>query len=508
MALGIRGISDVAEAGRSPAATTYTATDEATGRRVVVKVLHREATPEVRARFDYDQARLVELGDHPNIVRVLRSGYTDEERPYVVTELVDGPSLAAKVGAGLDGPGVLALGIRIAGALESAHRRDVVHGDLRPEDVRIDGDGEPEVADFGIAMVTGVGPDRATDAQRLAHAAPEQLQTHVPTPASDVYALGSVLYALLAGGPAFVRPGETSIAAVGARILHEPPPELRGTGVPDAVVDAIERAMQKDPAARWSSAEAFGLALQQAEVTLGLPISPMSVVGPDRAVPRPQVDGGDEDADAATESAAAPAPKRRPVALLAGLALLLVAAAVAGVLVLGGGDDEPEDPRTPVTRPEAPDVELVEETNDDGTITVGRIEAWDDVDGSPAADADGNQLPDIVAATDVQAFFGGDVTTSGIEVTVFDGVDDAEALLQARIDDRGLADECTTDLPPTDEELAGFAGVLERFEGCSGGELVVFAGVSGGRGIVVEAHLVDDDDREAIDAVLESIRIR
>ena len=499
--LGIPGISGVTEVNRNPATVTFRATHDGTGRPVVVKVLTREATPEVRARWDYDQARLVELADHPNIVGVISHGYTPTNNPYVVTELIEGDSMADRVGSGLDGPAVLDLGIRVAGALESAHRRDVVHGDLRPEDVRIDAQGEPEVADFGVAMVTGYGPDRATDVARLAHAAPEQLQTHIPTPASDVYALGSVLYALLAGGPAFVRPGDTSVAGVGARIISEPAPTLHGKGVPDPVVDAIERAMQKDPAARWSSAEAFGLALQQAEVTLGLPITPMTVMGPDRVIARPVVE--EEEAPAA---APAPAPKKSRAPLLIGAAVV-IAGAIAAFVLLGGGDDE-EDPdaRTPVTRAEAPDIELDEVSDDSGAITAGVIESWDDVDGRPLNDGAGGQVPDLIAATDAEGFLGADgFTISGIEVTVVEGVDDAGALLDARVTGRDLADQCNTDLQPRDEEVAGFTGLLQRFEGCDGNELVVFAGVAGGRGLVAEVHLVEPEDEEALEAVLDSI---
>jgi hypothetical protein len=501
--LGIPGLSGATELGQTPATTTYRAVDDASGRAVMVKILAREAIPEVRARFDYDQARLVELAEHPNIVTVLRRGYTPANRPYVVTAVVEGGSMADKVGSGLDGPGVLALGIRVAGALESAHRRDVVHGDLRPEDVRIDAQDEPEVADFGIAMVTGFGPDRATDPAGLAHAAPEQLQTHLPARATDVYALGSVLYALLAGGPAFVRPGDTSVAAVGARILTEPPADLRGRGVPGPVVDAIERALQKDPAARWATAEAFGLALQQAEITLGLPITPMTVLGPDRVVARPEPT--DESTGPGPASAPAAADGRR-TGLLLGVLAALVAAAVAAFLLLGGDDEETadDDGRAPVTRAERPDVDLTPASDDSGTISVGVLDRWADVDGRPLGDGQ----PDVVAAEDAATFLlVGGFATSGIEVTVVDGAADAGALLDERVTQRGLAEACSSDLPPRAEEVAGFAGLLQRFEGCDGNALVVFAGVAGGRGLVAEVHLVDDEDEEALDAVLDSISI-
>jgi hypothetical protein len=506
--LGIPGISGATELARTPATTTYRAVEDASGRSVIVKVLSRDATPEVRARFDYDQARLAELAEHPNVVRVLGHGYTPAGKPWVQTEAVEGGSMADRVGSGLDGPGVLRLGIRVAGALESAHRRDVVHGDLRPDDVRLGAGDDPRVADFGLALVTGHGPDRATDVAGLAHAAPEQLQTHLPTPASDVYALGSVLYALLAGGPAFVRPGDTSVAAVGARILTDAPRDLRADGVPAPVVDAIERALQKNPADRWASAEAFGIALQQAEVTLGLPITPMTVLGPDRVVARPE-----PQPETAPETAPPPAtkpPAKGRTGVLVGAGLAVVAAVVAGFLLLGGddGDDDDNGGRTPVTRADRADVELAEASDDSGTITVGVIDSWSDVDGRPLSDGAGGQAPDLVAAEDADAFLQvGGFAISGIELTVVEGVDDAAALLDARVSGRGLADECLTDREPGPREVAGFVGLLQRFDGCDGNGLVVFAGIAGGRGLVAEVHLVDEEDEAALDAVLDSVSV-
>ena len=506
----IPGLSGLVELGRTPAAITYRGVD-ASGRTVIAKVLQRDASPEVRARFDYDQARLVELLEHPDIVNTVAHGYTSANQPYVVMEQLGGGSMAERVGSGMDGPGVLAIGIKIAGALESAHRRNLIHGDLRPEDILVTDDGEPHIADLGVALVTGLGPDRATEPARIAHAAPEQLETHLPTSATDVYALGSVLYALLAGRPAFVRPGDTSPTAVALRIANDPAPDLRATGVPDAVIDVIDRAMAKDPAARWDSAEAMGHALQQAEVTLGLPITPMTVIGADLNPPRPVAA-----AEEAPRPAAGPPPgggSKKGLRLAA--AIVIVAAAAGGAfLLLGGDDDEDDEEPTGFTRPEQVDVELREVQDDAGVITVGAIDRWDDVNGEDAL-GDGT-APDVVVAEDANGFFAaGGFDISGIEVTLLTaealdalGLDaDVATIRDNRIGPRNLDQECSTELPPSDRAVAGFDGETQRFEDCDGTAIEVFVGLDGDQALVVEAHLVDDDDEAAIEAVLDSISI-
>lgn len=511
----IPGVSGLVEIGRTLAAVTYRGVDDA-GRRVVVKVLQREATPDVRSRFEYDQARLAELREHPDIVVTTAHGYTDANQPYFVMEELTGGSLADKVGSGMDGPGVISIGVKLAGALESAHRRNLVHGDLRPEDVLVTDDGEPHLADLGLALVTGVGPDRATEPARIAHAAPEQLETHVPTPQSDIYALGSVLYALLAGSPAFLQPGDTSPLAVAMRIGREPLPDIRALNVPDVVATAIEKAMARNPADRWESAEAFGHALQQAEVSIGRPITPMTVLGQDTTPPRPAPVEVDEEAagDGGGPPSAPPAKRRGPLLLVLGA--LVIAAIVAGVLLLGGDDgDGGEAARTTITRRQAPDL-LDDGVDGTGTIRFSRLEKWE-VDGRLLPVAEGVAVPDVIAAVDPEAFLQpGGFAVSGIEITLLDepgmaalGLpEDPAAVLASRTQaERRLAAECSRELPPADAEVAGFDGLVQRFEGCDGRKLLVFAGVTGGEALVVEAHLVDAEDEQAIDDVLDSIEI-
>jgi hypothetical protein len=216
-------------------------------------------------------------------------------------------------------------------------------------------------------------------------------------------------------------------------------------------------------------------------------------------------------------SPSAPQKKKGPGALVLLLALVVVAAVVAGVFLLVGKGDDDSDDAGGFERPEQDDVDLTTVTDNDGVITVGIIARWDDVDGRNLQVADGVNTPDLVASEDSTTFLDADsFGTSGIEVTVQDpdvlaAQDlelDASAILDARVDGRNLADGCTNDGPTRDQTVAGFDGKIRRFEGCDGAALVVFAGVDGGRALVIEAHLVGADDEASIDAVLDSIVVQ
>jgi hypothetical protein len=203
------------------------------------------------------------------------------------------------------------------------------------------------------------------------------------------------------------------------------------------------------------------------------------------------------------------------------VAALAVVAAVVAFFALSGGDDgaADDDERTTITR--APVADLVDAADDTGTITFGRLEKWDDVDGRLLTVVEGITTPDVIAAEGDDAaanFLGaGGFAISGIEITLLDAPAmgalalpaEAAAVLEFRtVTERRLAAECNTALEPDDAEVAGFDGLLQRFEGCDGGALVVFAGVDGaGQALVVEAHLLDDEDEASIEDVLDSIEI-
>jgi hypothetical protein len=239
----------------------------------------------------------------------------------------------------------------------------------------------------------------------------------------------------------------------------------------------------------------------------------MTVVGADLNPPRPVADAADTTIQPAVATAPAKAGRSK-VPLLAGLGVAAVAV-IAGVVLLGGGDDEPEPP--PITRAPRPEFDLVEVTDDDGVITLSVLEKWDQVDGRNINFGNGVVTPDLVAAEDSGGFLEiGGFSISGIEVTVLDAdglvaggfPGDAEGLLEQRVDSRNLANQCNTDRAPEADEVGGFDGFRQRFDGCDGNALLLFAGFDDeGRGLVVEAHLVDDEDEAAIEDVLDSIAI-
>ena len=176
---------------------------------------------------------------------------------------------------------VLAIGIKLAGALETAHQAGILHRDVKPSNILINDYGEPQLTDFGIAhmaggFVTGTGAITGSPA----FTAPEVLAGRTPTAKSDVYSLGAVLFCLLTGHAVFERKEGEKVVAQFVRIVNDPIPDLRGEGIPAELCSAIEHAMNADPAVRPSSVADFGEELRAAERALGFGPTEMAI--PDR----------------------------------------------------------------------------------------------------------------------------------------------------------------------------------------------------------------------------------
>jgi len=240
----------------------WQATDSVLGRIVAIKVLRREYADDATflERFRAE-ARNMALLAHPGIAQVFDFGETPvggATVPYIVMELVPGQPLSAMIGPGrtLDPEQALDLVEQTALALHAAHEAGVVHRDVKPANLLVTPDGVVKVTDFGIARAADALPlTRSGTVMGTAHyLAPELADgTGKASPASDVYALGVVLYECLAGQRPFQGANPVKVAL--AHVQQEPP-ELPAH-VPDPVRRLVQRVLAKDPANRPASAREF-----------------------------------------------------------------------------------------------------------------------------------------------------------------------------------------------------------------------------------------------------------
>jgi serine/threonine-protein kinase PknK len=281
--LGIPGLEGAVRIGAGGFGVVYKAYQPDLSRSVAVKVLHDGIKDDlVRQRFEREIRAMGMLGSHPNIVTIYGHGLSEKGHPYILMDFLARGSLAdlAEQEGALAWEEVLAAGVQLCGALETAHEAGVLHRDLKPENVLLSDFGDPQLGDFGIARLEDAPHTRTgTLTASIAHCAPELLEGAPPSVATDVYALASTFFALLKGAPAFTRTEDQSLVNVFVRIATEPVPDLRDHGVPDPVCSVIERAMDKQPDHRPDSAEEFGRELQEVQRAAGLQPTTMKVAG-------------------------------------------------------------------------------------------------------------------------------------------------------------------------------------------------------------------------------------
>jgi len=289
-ALTIPGVEGLEEIGRGGMAVVYKGHQPAFSRDVAVKVVVVAGVDErIRSRFEQELQAVGGLSEHPNIISVHGEGVTDQGLPYLIMGFQPGGTLSDQMRdrGPIPWAEVAAIGVKMAGALESAHRAGVLHRDVKPENILVSSFGEPVLADFGIARLEGGAHLTASGiiTGTPAHTAPEVMQGRAPTAASDVYGLASTLHQLLSGTPAFVKATDESTLAVLNRVLSEAPPDLRRGGVPAPLADVIDRGMAKEPAARFATAAEFGQALRGAQQTLGVAVTSLPVALEEGAAP-------------------------------------------------------------------------------------------------------------------------------------------------------------------------------------------------------------------------------
>jgi hypothetical protein len=247
-------------------AIAYQGRDLRTREPVLVKTLRLEyrGDPEMRARFRRE-ARLLQFLSHPNVIRAL---HFSEERgaPWLILERVPGRTLREEIeiGAPFSPEEVVPILSGLAAALDHLHARGLVHLDVRPENVVITPDGEAKLVDFGIAQTAGTIQSQADSGAptSAAYLAPEQTCGEPVSAATDVFALGCVVYELLTGNPPYLQDGEPVArnAAIRARLEQPPAPPTaaRADGsLPMWVDDVVLGALERTPQHRYGSTGSF-----------------------------------------------------------------------------------------------------------------------------------------------------------------------------------------------------------------------------------------------------------
>jgi eukaryotic-like serine/threonine-protein kinase len=251
-------------------ADVYCAQDAQLGRQIALKVLHRRFARdrEFVERFRREASAAAGL-QHPNVVGVFDRGEYDGTY-YIAMEYLPGRTLkdVIREEAPLDQERAIAIGIQILRAASFAHRRGVIHRDFKPHNVIVAGDDSLKVTDFGIARagaseMTETGSIMGT-AQYLS---PEQAQGQRVGAPSDLYSIGVVLYEMLTGRVPFA--GESAVSIALKHVSEDPPPmrQLR-PDVHPRLEQAVGRALLKDPAQRYASADEFIAALEQAHTAI------------------------------------------------------------------------------------------------------------------------------------------------------------------------------------------------------------------------------------------------
>ncbi|QKE84800.1 serine/threonine-protein kinase [Arthrobacter sp. NEB 688] len=253
--------------GRGGMGEVWRATDTVLDREVAVKTIDLRRVPDESgpARFERE-ARVTAGISHPNVVTVHDAGVEDETA-YLVMELLPGRSLADRLRSGpLPVDEVVDVGEQVASALEAAHTRGLVHRDVKPGNIVEDGEGRVRVLDFGITQLGEAGGDQALTATHTVmgtaeYLAPEQASGGRVDGRADLYALGCVLFSLLAGDPPYS--GPTAVTTMMMH-THDPVPDVR-TLRPDTpawLAELVAGLMAKDPEGRPARAADVAEALR------------------------------------------------------------------------------------------------------------------------------------------------------------------------------------------------------------------------------------------------------
>ena len=382
------------ELGRGGMAKVFLGTDTVLGRTVAVKVLAPQFADDdgFVQRFRREAQAAASIG-HPHIVSVFDTG-SDDGVHYIVMEYVEGRTLAEFLAGGgrILPDRAIDIAMDVCQALEAAHAQGVIHRDIKPGNIMLNPRGEVKVTDFGIARVTTTADTVAQTAAILGTASylsPEQAQGQPVDARSDLYSLGCVVYEMVTGRPPFL--GDSPVAVASKQVLEQPvPPSKLNSDVTPDLDAVILRALAKNPANRYQSAEEMRADLERAKRGLPVDATPLLAAGATQVLDRPPAQ--------ATQVLPPSEPERRnnwvPIAVT--LVLIALLGALLWFLASTLLDD---DPQTPVSV-EVPNVvgdkraQAISEIEEAG-LEVGTI--------TPVAAADETQEPGTVVEQDPAA---------------------------------------------------------------------------------------------------------
>jgi serine/threonine protein kinase len=275
-------------------------------RDVAVKVLPSDVRdPDLRRMFNAEADVLAHLSAHPSIVTVYQAGISADGRPYIVMEYCPG-SLAQRYRIErMPVQEVLEIGVRMASALESAHRAGLVHRDVKPSNILVTTFGAPVLADFGISSSLSRATADEVLAMSIPWSAPEVVAEQTAgTVASEVWSLGATVYSLLAGHSPFERRerGQNTRELLRRRIARASFVPIARADVPESLQDVLARAMSRDPRERYSSARDFAQALRDVQSELGISPTALEVPVDEWSAASAAVDFADSSMRGATRS--------------------------------------------------------------------------------------------------------------------------------------------------------------------------------------------------------------
>jgi len=284
----LAGFSYVRPLGAGGFADVFLYEQDMPRRAVAVKVLLEDIVDEALLRmFAAEADAMAHLSAHPSILTIYQASVSPDGRPYIVMEYCPASFASRYRRETIPVDEVLRTGVKVASALESAHRAGLLHRDIKPSNILLTAYGMPVLSDFGIAASVSAREGVEVFAMSVPWSAPEIIdeRTSGSVPA-EVWSLGATVYSLLAGRSPFERPSHSDNTRdhLKSRIRRAAYTPIERSDLPPGLEDVLRRALAKNPVDRFSSAAEFAHALQLVQYDGGMPVTPLELAD---AVPLP-----------------------------------------------------------------------------------------------------------------------------------------------------------------------------------------------------------------------------